>query len=448
MKNMDTVTLELIVIAALIGLNGFFSMAEFAIISIRKGRIAQLVADGDKQAAIIDQFQKDPHPLLAVIQIGVTVAGSAASAVGGIIAIEHLRPTLLHLPLPILQKVAEPLAALTVIVIVSYASLIIGELVPKAIGLQYADKIALRLAKPMQIVAWVMAPIVLILTSSTKAVLWLVRIKGEQDAFITREEVQHMVTEGHETGVFSESEHEYIRNVFEFTHTCVREVMVPRTRMVALDVQAPREELVRSILDAQYSRYPVYRDSIEEIVGVLHDKDIMEALVKGKELSLEQIIRPPVFVPEGKKINDLLKEMQRSRNHMALVVDEYGGISGLVTTEDLLEELVGAIEDEHDTGDSRKLEQLPDGSWLVDGLVSIFDLQEPLDIKLEEAPNYETVAGLVLDELGHLPVQGETADWNGFRLVCEQVTRTAVLQVRIINLQPDLMAQQTEVETA
>jgi putative hemolysin len=133
---------------------------------------------------------------------------------------------------------------------------------------------------------------------------------------------------------------------------------------------------------------------------------------------------------------------------MALVVDEYGGISGLVTTEDLLEELVGAIEDEHDTGDSRKLEQLPDGSWLVDGLVSIFDLQEPLDIKLEEAPNYETVAGLVLDELGHLPVQGETADWNGFRLVCEQVTRTAVLQVRIINLQPDLMAQQTEVETA
>jgi len=433
---MDTITLELIVIVLLIGLNGFFSMAEFAIISIRKGRIAQLVAEGDKRAEIIEQYQKDPHPLLAVIQIGVTVAGSAASTVGGIVAIQHLRPALLQLPWPLLQRVAEPLAALSVVIIVSYISLIIGELVPKAVGLQYADKIALQLARPMQILSRLTAPIILILTTSSKAVQHLIGLKGEQDDFITREEVQHMVLEGHESGVFSETEHEYIRNVFEFTHTYVREVMVPRTRMVALDLALPRDTLVSTILDAQYSRYPVYRGSIEEIVGVLHDKDIMGALVKGEELHLEQIIRPPVFVPEGKKINDLLKEMQRTRNHMALVVDEYGGISGLVTTEDLLEELVGEIEDEHDAGEPSKLAEQPDGSWLVDGLVSIFDLQDPLGIRLEEAPHYETVAGLVLDELGHLPVQGETLDWNGFRLVCEQVTRTAVLQVRITVLKP------------
>lgn len=429
---MDTVTLELIVIVLLICLNGFFSMAEFAIISTRKGKIAQLVADGDQRAVIVEQFQKDPHPLLAVIQIGVTVAGSAASTVGGIIAIEHLRPTLHQLPWPLLRQTAEPLAAIIVVVIVSYISLIIGELVPKAIGLQYADRISLRLAKPMLFIAWMTAPIVLVLTSSSKTVQRLIGLKGEQDAFITREEVQHMVSEGHESGVFSETEHEYIRNVFEFTHTCVREVMVPRTRMVALDQQMPREELIKTILEAQYSRYPVYRGDIEEIIGVLHDKDIMGALVKGEELQLEQIIRPPVFVPEGKKVNELLKEMQRNRNHMALVVDEYGGISGLVTTEDLLEELVGEIEDEHDAGESSKLIQQPDGSWLVDGLASIFDLQEPLGIKLEEAPHYETVAGLVLNEMGHLPVQGEAVDWNGFQLVCEQVTRTAVLQVRII----------------
>jgi|APHig6443717497_1056834.scaffolds.fasta_scaffold04980_2 putative hemolysin len=433
---MDTVTLELIVIVLLICLNGFFSMAEFAIISTRKGKIAQLVADGDQRAVIVEQFQKDPHPLLAVIQIGVTVAGSAASTVGGIIAIEHLRPTLHQLPWPLLRQTAEPLAAIIVVVIVSYISLIIGELVPKAIGLQYADRISLRLAKPMLFIAWMTAPIVLVLTSSSKTVQRLIGLKGEQDAFITREEVQHMVSEGHESGVFSETEHEYIRNVFEFTHTCVREVMVPRTRMVALDQQMPREELIKTILEAQYSRYPVYRGDIEEIIGVLHDKDIMGALVKGEELQLEQIIRPPVFVPEGKKVNELLKEMQRNRNHMALVVDEYGGISGLVTTEDLLEELVGEIEDEHDAGEPSKLVQQPDGSWLVDGLVSIFDLQEPLGIKLEEAPHYETVAGLVLNEMGHLPIQGETVDWNSFRLVCEKVTRTAILQVRIIILAP------------
>jgi len=443
---MDTITLELIVILLLIGLNGFFSMAEFAIISIRKGRIAQLVADGDQRAEIIEQFQKDPHPLLAVIQIGVTVAGSAASTVGGIIAIEHLRPVLLLQPWPVLQKVAEPLAALTVVIIVSYVSLIIGELVPKAIGLQYADKVALNLAKPMQIIARLTAPIVLILTSSSKAVQHLIGLKAEQDAFITREEVQHMVMEGQETGVFSETEHEYIRNVFEFTHTYVREVMVPRTRMVALELQMSREELVRIILEAQYSRYPVYHNDIEEIVGVLHDKDIMGALVRGEELHLEQIIRPPVFVPEGKKVNELLKEMQRTRNHMALVVDEYGGISGLVTTEDLLEELVGEIEDEHDAGEPAKLVLQPDGSWLADGLASIFDLQEPLGIKLEEAPLYETVAGLVLNELGHLPIQGETVKWNGFKLICEQVTRTAILQVRIIVPQSDSSPSQPETD--
>jgi len=445
---MDTVTLELIVILLLIGLNGFFSMAEFAIISIRKGRIAQLVADGDQRAEIIEQFQKDPHPLLAVIQIGVTVAGSAASTVGGIVAIEHLRPALLLQPWPVLQKIAEPLAALTIVIIVSYVSLIIGELVPKAIGLQYADRVALSLARPMQIIARLTAPIVLILTSSSRAVQQLIGLKGEQDAFITREEVQHMVSEGHETGVFSETEHEYIRNVFEFTHTYVREVMVPRTRMVALELQMSREELVKIILEAQYSRYPVYHNDIEEIVGVLHDKDIMGALVKGEDLHLEQVMRQPVFVPEGKKVNELLKEMQRTRNHMALVVDEYGGISGLVTTEDLLEELVGEIEDEHDAGEPAKLVQQADGSWLADGLASIFDLQEPLGIKLEEAPLYETVAGLVLNELGHLPIQGESLEWNGFRLICEQVTRTAVLQVRIIVPQPDSSLPQAGTDEA
>ena len=432
---MDTVTVELLVILLLILLNGFFSMAEFAIISVRKGRIAQLAAEGDQRAEIIEQYQRDPHVLLAVIQIGVTVAGSAASTVGGIVAIEHLRPILHQLPWPLIQRTAEPLAALTVVAAVSYVSLIIGELVPKAIGLQYADRLAVRLARPMQMIARTTAPVVVLLTSSSKAVQRLIGLKSEQDAFVTREEVQHMVQEGHETGVFSEAEHEYIQNIFEFTHTCVREVMVPRTRMVALDLNCNRDELLATILDSQYSRYPVYQGDIEEIVGVLHDKDILGPLVHGNPIRLEQFIRPPVFVPESKKVNQLLKEMQRNRNHMALVVDEYGGLSGLVTTEDLLEELVGEIEDEHDAGEPGKLVQQPDNSWLVDGLVSIFDLQEALGIKPEEAPHYETVAGLALDQLGHLPLRGESFEWSGFQVICEQVTRTAILQVRIIPLQ-------------
>ena len=433
---MNTVTLELIVILLMIVLNGFFAAAEFSIISIRKSRIAQLVSEGDERAMIVEKLQDDPHRLLAIVQIGVTLTGATASALAGVIAINYLHPLLLTIDSAFIQHIAEPLATTSMVALISYLLLVGGELVPKAIGLQYADPIALRVARTIHLISRVGALAVSFLTFSSKLLMRLMGLRYGQDTFITREEVQHMVLEGHETGVFSESEHEYIQNVFEFTHTCVREVMVPRTRMIALDLQMNRAELVRIILEAQYSRYPVYRDNIEEIVGVLHDKDIMGALVKGEELHLEQVIRQPVFVPEGKKVNELLKEMQRTRNHMALVVDEYGGIAGLVTTEDLLEELVGEIEDEHDAGEPAKLVQQLDGSWLVDGLASIFDLQEPLGIKLEEAPLYETVAGLVLNELGHLPVQGEAVEWNGFRLICEQVTRTAVLQVRITALQP------------
>jgi putative hemolysin len=308
----------------------------------------------------------------------------------------------------------------------------VGELVPKALGLQYADQIALRLAKPMRFFSKIVSPAVTVLTTSSKTVLKLLGAKGEQNAFITREEVQHIVAEGHESGVFSEAEHEYIRNIFEFTHTCVREVMVPRTRMVALEQETPREETLRIILESQYSRYPVYRDSIEEIVGVVHAKDLLAKLVRGVAVPLHEVMRPPVFVPEGKKVNDLLKEMQRTRNHMALVVDEYGGLAGLVTTDDLLEELVGEIEDEHDTGEPSILQQLPDGSWLVGGMLPDFDLRELLGIKQDDDLPYDTLAGLILHELGHLPEQGESLLWHGYRLVCEEVTRTAVLRVRII----------------
>jgi len=246
---MDSIVTELFVVILLIAVNGFFSMSEFAIISIRKSRISQLVAEGDERAAIIEKYQQDSQPLLAVIQIGVTVAGSAASTVGGIIAIEQLRPLITSAPWPLISKAAEPLAAFIIIAIISFVTLIIGELVPKAIGLQYADRIALFLALPMQVVSQIFAPLVALLTFSSKSVLRLLGVNGEQDAFITREEVQHLVSEGHESGVFSEAEHEYIRNVFEFTHTCVREVMIPRTRMVALELSLSREELLATILE-------------------------------------------------------------------------------------------------------------------------------------------------------------------------------------------------------
>ena len=430
--NVDTMLLEVLVVIMMVVLNGFFSCSEFAIVSVRKSRIAQLQAEGDERARVIEELQQDPHRLLAVVQIGVTLAGTTASTVGGIIAIENIRPFLLRLPWPIVQHAAEPLAVMSVVAVVSYFSLIIGELVPKAIGLQYADVISLWVAKPINALARIGSVAVSLLTVSSKAVMKLMGIRDDRDTFITREEVRHIVAEGHESGVFSTTEHEYIQNVFEFTHTFVREVMVPRTRIVGLDLASSRDEVVAVVLENMYSRYPVYRGTIEDVAGVVHGKDLLGQLVAGEPFDLAAIMRPPVFVPESKRVNDLLKQMQRSRNQMALVVDEYGGLSGLVTSEDLIEELLGEIQDEHDAGETEGVQRLPDGELMVDGYLSVFDLNETIDIRPDADLPYDTVAGLILHELGRFPLQGEAIEWHGYRFICEEVTQTAILKVRIV----------------
>jgi putative hemolysin len=427
---------ELFVIALLIIANGFFAGAELAIISARKGRIAQLIADGDTDAVVVDRLQRDPHRFLATVQIGVTIVGSMAAAVGGATAVEFLKPVLLAVPIEMVQNAAAPLALGLVVVAISFASLIFGELVPKGLALHYADRMALLVARPIFLMARGGAVLVSILTLCSKGVLALFGVRGEgTQAFITREEISHIVAEGQKSGVFSEEEHEYIQNIFDFTHTSVREVMVPRTRMAALDLDLPRPEMLRLILENQYSRYPVFRESIENIAGFIHGKDFLGRYVADPAFDLEGIIRPPFYVPEAKKVNELLKEMQRQRIHMALVVDEYGGISGLATTEDLLEELVGEIEDEHDVGEPRRIQRFADGTLLVDALISVGDLEDLLEVTFEEGDTYDTLAGFILAKLGRFPEKGERLETNGFAFICDEVRATSIVRVRIVRLE-------------
>ncbi len=428
---MDTAFLEIISIAILILLNGFFACSEFAIISIRKSKVAQLVAEGDERAKIVEEQQKDPPRLLAIVQIGMTVTGATASAVGGIIAIEHLKPLMLKIPYELVWHAAEPISVGIMVAVISYLILIFGELVPKTIGLQYADTVALRVARTIHLLERGGSVVVTLLTFSCNLVLRLMGIKGKERAFITREEVQHIVAEGHESGVFSASEHEYIKNIFDFTHTSVREVMVPRTRMAAIDLELSREEMLHFILENEYSRYPVFRGSIEEIAGFIHGKDFLGRMVAEPDFDISAIVRPPFYVPEGKKVSNLLKEMQRKRIHMALVVDEYGGINGLVTTEDLLEELVGEIEDEHDIGEARRVQKQPDGSLIVDALLSVADLEDLVGINLGDDIPYDTLAGLILHRLGRFPEKGERLEVDGFVFICEEVKKNAIVWVRI-----------------
>lgn len=432
---MSTVILELLVIAVLILVNGFFACAEFAVISIRKSRVAQLVASGDRRAEIIEDLQRDPHRLLAVAQIGMTVVGATASAIGGVVAVEHFKPILLRSSIEIIRNAAEPISVSIVVIILSYFILVIGELAPKAIGLQYADPVALHFARPLDILARIGGIIVSILSISSRGVLRLFNVSGRDQSFITREEIQHIVSEGHEAGAFTDAENEYIKNIFDFTNTPVREVMVPRTRMAAVDIEQPKEEIFRIILESQYSRYPVYRGDIEQIAGFIHAKDFLGQMVKEPCFDVQSIIRPPFYVPEGKKVNDLLKEMQRKRVHIALVIDEYGGLSGMVTTEDLLEELVGEIEDEHDDGEPLRVQQLGDNSYLIDALLSISDLEDLLDVSFGDDLPFDTVAGIILHSLGRFPEKGEEVEWGGYLFACDEVAKNSIVKVRVTRIQ-------------
>lgn len=429
---MDTIWLELVIVLLLILANGFFAGAELAIVSVRRGRIAQLVADGNKRAAIVEQLHADPHRFLATVQIGVTLVGTLASAVGGAAAVEVIKPYLQQAPIPLVSNAAEPIALFLVVGCIAYLSLILGELVPKALALEYSERIALGVARPIRFLARIGGLAVSILTLSSRTMLRLLGIKasGEQ-AFITQEEIQHLIAEGRETGVITLAEQEFIRNVFAFSQTQVREVMVPRTRVVALDLGLDREQILKFVVDSQYSRFPVYRGELDNVVGFIHGKDLLGLAVQSSNFSLESLIRRPFFVPEAKKVDELLGEMQRGHFHMAMVVDEYGSLSGVVTTEDLLEELVGEIEDEHDLGEPPRIQALQDGGYLVDALLPLNDLEDLLGVRFPAEAPYETLAGLILFELGHFPVAGEQLAWGKFLLTCVKVTPTAIRKVRI-----------------
>jgi len=428
---------DFVIILILILVNGFFAGAELAVVSARKSHIASLAAAGNQKARLVEQIQKDPHRFLATVQIGVTIVGSLASAVGGAAAIQNLTPLLKSIPVPFIQHSAEPLSIAIVVIAISYLFLILGELAPKTLGLQYADRMALRVARPIHLLSKAAVAVVWFLTLSNRAVLSLFGIKAKEGhAFVTREEVQQVLSEGSEAGALTETEHRYIENIFEFTHTTVREVMVPRTRIVALNLDLSREEILRTVQENMYTRYPVYRSDLDHVIGFVHTKDILIGRMStGADFDIAGIVRPPLFVPEGKKVSSLLKEMQRKRIQMALVVDEYGIMSGLVTTEDLLEELVGEIEDEHDVGEMRRVQKFPDGSLLVDALIPVNDIEDLLGVELGDFLPYYTLAGLILDRLGRFPEKGETVEWRDYLLTCEEVTKNAILKVKITRIE-------------
>jgi putative hemolysin len=427
----DAIWIEVILIGLLILANGFFACSEFAIIAVRRSRIKELIEQGDRRARWVHQLQEDSERFIATIQIGVTVISALAAAIGGVAAIENLKPLLERIPSLALQKASEAIAVGLVVVVISYLSLVIGELVPKSLALRYPERIALRVARPILLLSRFSAGLIRSLTASSQFVMKPFGATFSRErALATEEEIKIMIREGRELGIFDQTEQDLIHSVFEFTDTFVKEVMVPGHKMQAIQIDTPLEEVLRYIAEHKFSRYPVYQKGTNEIAGILYYKDLTGPLSRREPIVIKDLLHPPYFVPETMKVSHLLKELQRRWIQMAIVIDEYGGVQGLVTIEDLIEEIVGEIRDEADRIE-RPVERLGDGSWVVDASLTVRDLKDDYGLPIPESPEYETLGGFVLAQLQDMPRGGEIIQYSGYKFTVVDLAERRIAKVKV-----------------
>ncbi|MFQ5508355.1 MAG: hemolysin family protein [Leptospirillia bacterium] len=421
---------EAMIILGLIIANGFFACAEIAIISSHKVRMKQLADEGDADARRIVSMHAEPERFLATVQVGITVVGASAAAIGGASAGEHLEPILIsaaNLPPPI----AEMAAIGIVVVTISYLSLVLGELVPKALALRNPDGIALKFGQPMYHISRIATPFAHILSGSTTIVLKLLRIDTTPPERIeTEEDIKLLLREGREKGEIEAGEQELIHSVFEFADAYLREVMVPRPKMCSVDIRMPLEEILNLIAENMHARYPVYDG--DKVCGILNYKDLIQLMrdPEAKKGGIKKTLHPPYFVPETMKALRLLKELQRRKTQMAIVVNEYGDVAGLVTVVDIIEEIVGDIPDEYDTDDTR-VQRMRDGSLVVDADTSISDLLEDFSLKIPESPEYETLGGFMLTKLQGIPRGGEVVQQPHHKFTIVDMDGMRIARVKI-----------------
>ncbi len=404
---------ELLVLAFLILLNGFFAMAELAIVSARRVRLQEMAKVGKRGAASALRLLDDPVGFLSTVQVGITLVGIGAGAYGGAIFAGPLGEYLRGIPL--VEPYAEEIAFFLVVLLVTYFSLVIGELVPKRIALNHAEEIASFVAPVMTFLAKIGAPFVWFLRRSTQAVMTLLRLKPAPESAVTEEEVKALIAEGAASGVFQPAERDLIEGVLKMGDRSVRSIMVPRTAVAWLDVEDPPEEIYATIAETGHSRYPVARGDIEDVIGVAHTKDLLEQQRKTGTIDVAAAAREPPYVVDRMTVLRLLDRFKTSAVHMAIVVDEHGSFEGVVTPTDILTAIAGDLPTS-DAATEPLAVQRDDGSWLLDGLMPVDDAERTLGLEgMGEEGDFNTVAGFVLSRLEHLPEAGEHFDWRDFR---------------------------------
>ena len=439
------ITGSISIILALTLLNAFFAMAEMSLISVRKTRIKQLVDEGVSRAKTVQKLLEDPTRFLATVQIGIILVGFFASATGAVTLAGPLARILSKIHLTFISQNAAGFAVVLVTLAVGYVNLVIGEITPKSLALQYAERIALVSAGPLVLLSYIVSPVVRLVTWSSNI---LVRPFGGVARFappiLTEEELKMLVETGEQEGVLEEEEKEMIHSIFEFTDTVVRKVMTPRIDMETVEVNEPLEELLKVIIEAGHSRVPVYEESIDNIIGVVHAKDVLRALHEnGGTVTIRELMRPPYMIPENKKVDELLAEFKKNKIQMAIVVDEYGGTAGLVTIEDLVEEIVGDIMDEYDD-EEPMVEIIDENTAIVDARTPIDEINELMGLGLSEE-EFDTIGGLVFGLVGKQPIQGEKVEYQNVDMIVEKTDGPRIEKIKVIKTERTLL-EETERE--
>jgi putative hemolysin len=443
---------EILFLVFLTLLEAFFVAAEIALVSVRRSRIDQLVEQGNPSARRVRKLLDDPGRFLAVSQIGLTFIGFFASAFAAVSLVDGLAGLLQSAGME--AGAAGGTALIIVTIILALFTIVFAELIPKSIALASPERFALVLSRPIDVIARLLGPIVSVMSGITRWVARSIGVDINQDAQISADELRLIVERGGEQGVLEAEEEQMINAVIELGERRVHEVMIPRVAIAALGSEAGLEEAIDLVVEVGHSRIPVYRETIDEIVGILYAKDLLPYLKgdAGPRPALRKLLRPPVLVPESMTVDDLLHEFQRRKVHIAIVLDEYGGTAGLVTIEDLLEEIVGEIQDEYDVEEPMVV-RLSDHEARVDGRADVDELLElfDLDLELEDAEEYDTVGGLLYHRVGGVPAPGDSIEVDSLRLTVETTDGRRVgkvLVTRIVDNPPNSEADGAEAPAA
>jgi len=422
--------IEITAIFILLLANGFFALSEFSIIASRKSKLQQEINAGVRGAKTAKKLHNKPDIFLATIQIGITLMGTVAGVFGGATLVDKLQNYLVKIPLDAISDSARVIAVVIIAIIITVTAVVIGELVPKYIALSNPEKYARHIARPINIFIKIITPLALILSTTANFIARLLGIKKEPGRqVITEEEINQMILDGKKKGVFDATEEKLIRSVFDFADSTVRRAMTPRTDVVGIESNASSENITRLIIDEGYSRFPVYEGDLDNIIGILYTKDMIIQRTNPDLIILKDMIRKPTFVPDSMPLSKLLDEFQRKKYHIAVVLDEFGGTAGIITLEDILEELVGEIQDEYDA-EQQPLVKHSETVAYADGQVWPGDVNKLMNSNLPE-DQIDTMAGLIINTLDRLPENHEVIDIADMKITILEMDKNQLTRLKL-----------------